>query len=177
MQNDMFGIRASPGTTQGLQLDITYRDIACPEQESQVGVECVCWCCLINDAPRREQFYGSIGVGTLGCHLVFSLCCYFHFCCVAIIFLLSCVRLIFFKLFFLSAAITRWPYDCMRPAGEDGGLERVFIERPANTDCVAEPRSTATYIVSYRMARIMFTTCLIFTRDNRNLDPYCVVLW
>ena len=89
------GIWPSPETTQGLPLNITYRDIACPEQESQVGVECVCWCCPINDAPRREQFYGSIGVGTLGCHLVFSLCCYFHFCCVAIIFLLSCVRLIF----------------------------------------------------------------------------------
>ena len=104
---------------------------------------------------------------TICCLLVCSLCCYFHFCCVAIIFLLSCVRLIFFKLFFLSAAITRWPYDCMRPAGEDGGLERVFIERPANTDCVAEPRSTATYIVSYRMARITFTTCLILPEITR----------
>ena len=58
MQNDMFGIKASLGTTRGVQLDITYRDIACPEQESQVGVECVCWCCLINDAPRGEQFSG-----------------------------------------------------------------------------------------------------------------------
>ena len=54
----MLGIWPSPETTQGLPLDITYRDIACPEQESQVGVECVCWCCLINDAPRREQFSG-----------------------------------------------------------------------------------------------------------------------
>ena len=61
-------------------------------------------------------------------------CVVISFCCVAIIFLLSCVRLIFFKLFFLSAAITRWPYDCKRPAGEDGGLERGFIGRPTNTD-------------------------------------------
>ena len=36
------GIWPSPETAQGLPLDITYRDIACPEQESQVGVECVC---------------------------------------------------------------------------------------------------------------------------------------
>ena len=56
MQDGMFGIWASPGTTQGLPLDITYRDIACPEQESQVGVECVCRCCLINDAPQMLSF-------------------------------------------------------------------------------------------------------------------------
>ena len=95
----------------------------------------VCMLVLFDKRCTTEgAIFGSFGVCTLCCLLVFSLCCYFHFCCVAIIFLLSCVRLIFFKLFFLSAAITRWPYDCMRPAGEDGGLERVFIERPTNTD-------------------------------------------
>ena len=82
------GIWPSPETAQGLPLDITYRDIACPEQESQVGVKCVCWCCLINDAPRREQFSGP-SVCVL---FVVFWCCHFVvffllLCCVADIFL------------------------------------------------------------------------------------------
>ena len=76
MQDDMFGIWASPGTTQGLPLGITYRDIACPEQESQVGVKCVCWCCLINDAPQREQFSGPSVCVLFVVFLVFSFCCF-----------------------------------------------------------------------------------------------------
>ena len=91
MQDDMFGIWASPGTTQGLPLDITYRDIACPEQESQVGVECVCRCCLKNDAPQREQFSGpSVCVlFVVFCCLHFDAFSFFFFFCVAAIFLLS----------------------------------------------------------------------------------------
>ena len=37
-------------------------------------------------------------------------------------------------IFFFSAALNRRPYDCMRSAGEDGGFERVFIERLTNTN-------------------------------------------
>ena len=48
------------------------------------------------------------------------------FCCVATIFLLSWLSLIYL-FFFSSAAINQWPHDCMRSAGEDGGFERVFI--------------------------------------------------
>ena len=40
----------------------------------------------------------------------------------------------FFLFFFFSAALNRRPYDCMRSAGEDGGLERVFIKRLTNTN-------------------------------------------
>ena len=55
----------------------------------------------------------------------------------------------------------------MHSAGEDGGLERVFIKRLTNTNCVAEKRSTAAYIVSYCMARFTFTTCLILPEITR----------
>ena len=79
----------------------------------------------------------------------FSVCsCYFS----------SELALIIYLIF--SAALNRRPYDCMHSAGEDGGLERVFIKRLTNTNCVAEKRSTAAYIVSYCMARFTFTTCL-----------------
>ena len=81
----------------------------------------------------------------------FLLCsCYFS----------SELALIIYLIFF-SAALNRRPYDCMHSAGEDGGLERVFIKRLTNTNCVAEKRSTAAYTVSHRTARITFTACLI----------------
>ena len=54
---------------------------------------------------------------------------------------------------FPSAAINQRPHDCMHSAGEDGGLERVFINRHTNTNCVAEKRSTAANHVSNYMAQ------------------------
>ena len=46
---------------------------------------------------------------------------------------LALINFSFIYLFF-SAALNRRPYDCMRSAGEDGGLERVFIKRLTNTN-------------------------------------------
>ena len=58
----------------------------------------------------------------------FLLCSYFFSSA------LDLINVSFIFFFFLSAAINRRPYDCMRSAGEDGGLERVFIERLTNTN-------------------------------------------
>ena len=65
----------------------------------------------------------------------------------------------------------------MHSAGEGGGLERVFIKRLTNTNCVAEKRSTAANNVSYCMARFFVYYMSYFTRDSKNLDPYCAVPW
>ena len=79
--------------------------------------------------------FGSFGVCTLCILLVFSFCCFVLLLC-SYYFSSELASINFSLIFFflLSAAINRRPYDCMRSAGEDGGLERVFIKRLTNTN-------------------------------------------
>ena len=159
---------AKPGNHTG----VTIRYYVPWHRVSWTGVTSGCWVCMLVLFDKRctteGAIFGSFGVCTLCCLLVFSLCCFLLFCCVATIFLLSWLWLIFLLfLFFSSAAINRRPYDCMRSAGEDGGFERVFIERLTNTNWVAEKRSTAAYTVSYCMARFTYTTCFILPEITR----------
>ena len=60
----------------------------------------------------------------------FLLCSYYFSSELALINL----SLLIFFFSFSFAAINQRPYDCMRSAGEDGGFERVFIERLTNTN-------------------------------------------
>ena len=76
--------------------------------------------------------FGSFGVCTLCCLLLFSLCCFLLLLCSC--YFSSELALINFSFIFFSVALNRRPYDCMRSAGEDGGLKRVFIKRLTNTN-------------------------------------------
>ena len=62
--------------------------------------------------------------------LAFFFFVFSSFCCVVAIFF----WVVSDNFSFFFAAINRRPYDCMRSAGEDGGLERVFINRLTNTN-------------------------------------------
>ena len=86
-------------------------------------------------STTEGAIFGSFGVCTLCCLLVLSFCCFLSSFMLCGYYCSYESALINFLLFFLfSAAINRRPYDCMRSAGEDSGLECVFIERLTNTN-------------------------------------------
>ena len=91
---------------------------------------------MLNDAPRREQFSGPSVYVLFVFFWCFRLVVFFFLLCSyyfsSELDLINLSLLIFF--FFSFAAINQRPYDCMRSAGEDGGFERVFIERLTNTN-------------------------------------------
>ena len=114
-------------------------------------------------STTEGAIFGSFGVCTLWFFLFFQC---LHFGAIVLFFsifsgsflknllvLSFSFRYFFFFLMVFSAALNRRPYDCMHSAGEDGGLERVFINHHTNTNCVAEKRSTAANHVSNYMAQ------------------------
>ena len=123
----------------------------------------MCRCYLINEAPLREQFSGPSVCVHCGFSFFSNVYTLVPSFCFSLFFLAlskksSCVVFFLFVIFFFflmvfSAALNRRPYDCMHSAGEDDGLERVFINHHTNTNCVAEKRSTAANHVSNYMAQ------------------------